>query len=127
MASLYRTLNVLEKLNLIVRRDFGGGKARIEIRDGEHHNHLIDFESGDIVEFTGKRIEALQHEMAEKLGYELIDYKLAIYARPKGNTAQADRAFRARPQAPAVIRALRSAPGQSCLLWNKLRRQPIKA
>lgn len=105
LASLYRTLNILEKLDLILRHDFGGDKARIEIRDGEHHNHLIDVESGDIVEFTGARIEALQHKMAEKLGYELIDYKLEIYARPKGSTAEAERAFRARPHAPAVIRA----------------------
>lgn len=108
MASLYRTLNILEKLDLIARHDFGGGKARIEIRDGEHHNHLIDVESGDIVEFTGKRIEALQHEMAEKLGYELIDYKLAIYARPKGSTAgrdAADRVLAKRKQAPHVLRA----------------------
>lgn len=108
VASIYRTLNILEKLKLIVRHDFNEGAARIEAVTGEHHNHLIDVESGDIVEFTGKRIEALQHEMAERLGYELIDYKLEIYARPKGSTAgvdKVDRALSKRKQSPNVVRA----------------------
>lgn len=107
-ASIYRTLNMLEKLGLIVRHDFNEGTARIEAVTGKHHNHLIDIESGDIVEFTGKRIEALQHEMAERLGYELADYKLEIYARPKGSTAGTDAAGRElakRKQAPNVVRA----------------------
>lgn len=56
-----------EKLKLIVRHDFNEGTTRIEAMTDEYHNHLIDVESGDIVEFTGKRIEALQHEMAARL------------------------------------------------------------
>lgn len=109
-ASIYRSLNMLEKLRLIVRHDFNEGTARIEAATGEHHNHLIDVESGDIVEFTGKRIEALQHEMAEKLGYELIDYKLEIYARPLDSKAKLktdDRRlskYSARPKAAAMGR-----------------------
>lgn len=104
-ASIYRTLNVLERLKLIVRHDFNEGAARIEAATGEHHNHLIDIESGDIVEFTGKRIEALQHEIAEKLGYELIDFKLEIYARPKGKVAEDDGVLRKRKSATTVMRA----------------------
>ena len=107
-ASIYRSLNMLEELSLIVRHDFNEGTARIEAVTGGHHSHLIDVESGDIVEFTGKRIEALQHEMAQRLGYELIDYKLEIYARSKGSTAGTDevgRALAKRRQSPNVVRA----------------------
>lgn len=107
-ASIYRTLNVLEKLGLILRHNFKGGTARIEAVTETHHNHLIDVESGDIVEFRGKRIEALQHEMAERLGYEVIDYKLEIYARPKHSAAEASKAsspFARRKRAPFVARA----------------------
>lgn len=84
MASVYRTLNMLEKLGLIVRHNFNEGSTRIEAITEKRHNHLIDVENGDIVEFTGQRIEKLQRELAEKLGYELLDYKLEIYARPLG-------------------------------------------
>lgn len=104
MASIYRTLNILEKLKLIVRHDFNEGTSRIEAVTDEHHNHLIDVESGDIVEFTGKRIEALQHEMAERLGYELVDYKLEIYARPKDRKSNSRNTIRKRKAPPAVVR-----------------------
>lgn len=103
-ASIYRTLAVLEKLGLIVRHDFNEGTARIEAFTGERHNHLIDVESGDIIEFTGKRIEALQHEMAERLGYELVDYKLEIYARTKGSSKDDGSLLRKRQRAPSVVR-----------------------
>lgn len=103
-ASIYRSLNMLEKIGLIVRHDFNEGTARIEAVTGAHHNHLIDVENGDIIEFSGKRIEALQHEVAERLGYELVDYKLEIYARPKDSRPNARTTFGKRKPAPAVVR-----------------------
>lgn len=90
MASVYRTISMLETLGLVIKHDFNEGTSRIEPVCGTHHGHLIDVDNGDIIELTEGKIEQLQHEIADQLGYELVDYKLEIYARPKGSTTMSN-------------------------------------
>ena len=77
IATVYRTVKLFEEAGILVKHDFKAGKARYEINDD--HNHLIDINSGEIVEFVDKDIEKLQHEVAKKLGYKLVDHKLELY------------------------------------------------
>ena len=77
IATVYRTVKVLEEAGILVKHDFKAGKARYEINDD--HNHLIDINSGEIIEFVDKDIEELQKKIAKKLGYNLVDHKLELY------------------------------------------------
>ena len=77
IATVYRTVKLLEEEGILIKHDFKAGKARYEINDD--HNHLIDINSGEIVEFVDKDIEALQVKIANKLGYKLVDHKLELY------------------------------------------------
>ena len=77
IATVYRTVKLFEEAGILVKHDFKAGKARYEIND--NHNHLIDINSGEIVEFVDKDIENLQYEVAKKLGYKLVDHKLELY------------------------------------------------
>ena len=77
IATVYRTVKLFEEAGILVKHDFKAGKARYEISDD--HNHLIDINSGEIVEFVDKDIEKLQYEVAKKLGYKLVDHKLELY------------------------------------------------
>ena len=77
IATVYRTVKLFEEAGILVKHDFKAGKARYEINDD--HNHLIDINSGEIVEFVDKDIEKLQNEVAKKLGYKLVDHKLELY------------------------------------------------
>ena len=77
IATVYRTVKLFEEAGILVKHDFKAGKARYEINDD--HNHLIDINSGEIVEFVDKDIEKLQNEVAKKLGYRLVDHKLELY------------------------------------------------
>ena len=79
IATVYRTVNLLEESGIVEKHDFKGGKARYEESPDEHHDHLIDINSGEIVEFVDKEIEKLQVKVAEKLGYKLVDHKLELY------------------------------------------------
>lgn len=85
LATVYRTVRLFEESSILTRLDFGDGKARYEETSGDHHDHLIDIESGEIIEFQNADIERLQMEVAESLGYELVDHRLELYARPKRN------------------------------------------
>ena len=82
MATVYRTLNVLDELNLVQKHDFKESFSRFEISE-EHHHHLVDLETGDVVEFTNERLEILKKEIAAELGYDLIDHTLELYGRKK--------------------------------------------
>lgn len=82
LATVYRTLRLFEEVNLLERHDFRGGRARYEQIPDEHHDHLIDLESGNVIEFQNAEIEALQRGIAEKLGYKLVDHRLELYAVP---------------------------------------------
>ena len=79
IATVYRTVKLLEESGIIERHDFKEGKSRYEPSTEEPHDHLIDINSGDIIEFVDKDIEALQNEVAQKLGYKLVDHKLELY------------------------------------------------
>tara|TARA_A100000164_G_C21510407_1_gene586707 strand:- start:179 stop:598 length:420 start_codon:yes stop_codon:yes gene_type:complete len=77
IATVYRTVKLFEEAGILIKHDFKTGKARYEINDD--HNHLIDINSGEIVEFVDKDIELLQEKIANKLGYKLVDHKLELY------------------------------------------------
>ena len=77
IATVYRTVKLFEEAGILIKHDFKAGKARYEINDD--HNHLIDINSGEIIEFVDKDIEELQKKIAKKLGYNLVDHKLELY------------------------------------------------
>ena len=79
IATVYRTVKLFEESGIVEKHDFKGGKARYEQSPDEHHDHLIDINSGKIIEFVDKDIEILQNKVAKKLGYKLVDHKLELY------------------------------------------------
>jgi Fur family ferric uptake transcriptional regulator len=79
IATVYRTVKLFEEFGIVEKHDFKGGKARYEESPDEHHDHLIDINSGKIIEFVDKEIEILQNKVAKKLGYKLVDHKLELY------------------------------------------------
>ena len=79
IATVYRTVKLFEESGILEKHDFKGGKARYEQSPDEHHDHLIDINSGEIIEFDDEKIEKLQTEVAKKLGYKLVDHKLELY------------------------------------------------
>ena len=83
LATVYRTVRLFSEAGIIETHDFRDGRARYESADNEHHDHLIDVQSGEVIEFVDDEIEALQHRIAEKLGYELVDHRLELYGRKK--------------------------------------------
>ena len=83
IATVYRTVKILEEAGIITKHDFKGGKARYEEIRESHHDHLIDVKTGHIIEFTDSDIQDLQKKIAEKYGYDLIDHKLELYGIKK--------------------------------------------
>ena len=79
IATVYRTVKLFEEAGILAKHDFRGGKARYEQAPDEHHDHLIDINSGEIIEFVNEEIEELQKKVAQKLGYKLVDHKLELY------------------------------------------------
>lgn len=84
LATVYRVLTQFEAAGLVTRHNFEGGHSVFELDDGEHHDHMVCVETGDVVEFFSEEIEALQRKMAEDHGYELLDHSLVLYVRQKG-------------------------------------------
>ena len=82
IATVYRTVRLLQEADILERHDFGDGRARYEEAPEEHHDHLIDVRSGRVVEFHSPEIEALQQEIARRHGYELVGHRLELYAVP---------------------------------------------
>ena len=80
IATVYRTVKLFEEAGIIEKHDFKGNKARYEQTKHEHHDHLIDVNNGEIIEFVNEDIEKLQKKVAEKLGYKLVDHRLELYA-----------------------------------------------
>jgi len=87
MATVYRTIRLFEECNVLDRHDFGDGRARYEETSGEHHDHLIDVESGNVIEFQNPDIERLQREVAHQLGFKLVDHRLELYGTRVDNKA----------------------------------------
>ena len=83
IATVYRTVKLFEESGIIEKHDFKGGKARYEQSPDIHHDHLIDVNTGEIVEFVDEEIEKLQNKVAEKYGYNLVDHKLELYGIKK--------------------------------------------
>ena len=79
IATVYRTVKLFEEAGIVEKHDFKGSKARYEQAKDEHHDHLIDVSSGEIIEFVNNDIEKLQKQVAEKLGYKLVDHRLELY------------------------------------------------
>lgn len=85
IATVYRTVRLFEEADILSRHEFGDGRARYERAPDSHHDHLIDIKSGKVVEFQSEEIEALQREIARRLGYKLVDHRLELYAVPMKN------------------------------------------
>jgi Fur family transcriptional regulator, ferric uptake regulator len=83
LATVYRTVKVLEESGAVQRHAFDGGPSRFEQAGEEHHDHLIDLDTGEVIEFTSSRIEAIQEEIAARLGYEIVHHRLELYGRRK--------------------------------------------
>jgi len=79
IATVYRTVKLFEEANIVAKHDFKGNKSRYEQAPEEHHDHLIDIKTGEIIEFVNEDIEKLQKQVAEKLGYKLVDHRLELY------------------------------------------------
>ena len=79
IATVYRTVKLFDEAGIIAKHDFKGSKARYEQATQEHHDHLIDINTGEITEFVNEDIEKLQKKVAEKLGYKLVDHRLELY------------------------------------------------
>ena len=80
IATVYRTVRLFQEANILERHDFGDGRARYEEMPSEHHDHLIDLQTGRVIEFKNEEIEALQREVAARLGYKLVDHRLELFA-----------------------------------------------
>ena len=83
LATVYRTMKALEESGAIQRHAFAGGPARFEQAATGHHDHLIDLDTGEVIEFASARIEALQEEIAARLGYEIVHHRLELYGRKR--------------------------------------------
>ena len=79
IATVYRTVRLFEEAGILDRHDFGDGRARYEAAPEAHHDHLIDVESGKVLEFVDPELEALQKQIAEKMGYRLVDHRMELY------------------------------------------------
>jgi Fur family ferric uptake transcriptional regulator len=79
IATVYRTVRLFEEAGILERHDFGDGRARYEAAHDTHHDHLIDVETGNVIEFVDDELEALQRKIAEKLGFRLVDHRMELY------------------------------------------------
>jgi len=84
IATVYRAVRMFEECGVIAKHDFGGkGKARYEVlEDDQHHDHLVNVESGEVLEFFNEELEELKTKVAKKMGFELVDHKLELYGKP---------------------------------------------
>src|SRR4028118_2321432 len=79
IATVYRTVRLFEEAGILERHEFGDGRSRYEAASDEHHDHLIDVETGRVMEFVDEELEALQRRIAEKLGFRLVDHRMELY------------------------------------------------
>jgi len=85
LATVYRVLTQFEAAGLVTRHNFEGGHSVFELDDGEHHDHMVVINSGEVVEFVSPEIERIQQEIAEKHGFELMDHSLVLYVKARKN------------------------------------------
>lgn len=79
IATVYRTVRLFEEAGILDRHDFGDGRARYEASPEAHHDHMIDVETGNVIEFVDPELEALQKQVAEKLGFRLVDHRMELF------------------------------------------------
>ncbi|MEA3002263.1 MAG: Fur family transcriptional regulator, ferric uptake regulator [Sphingomonadales bacterium] len=79
IATVYRTVRLFEEAGILERHDFGDGRSRYEAAPESHHDHLIDVETGKVIEFADDELEALQKKIAERLGFRLVDHRMELY------------------------------------------------
>ena len=85
LATVYRVLTQFETAGLVTRHNFEGGHSVFELDDGDHHDHMVCVDSGEVIEFVSDEIERLQHDIAEEYGYELLDHSLVLYVKEKSD------------------------------------------
>jgi len=85
LATVYRVLTQFEQADLVLRHNFEGGKAVFELNRGDHHDHMVCTDTGDVIEFHNEEIEELQRKIAAAHGYDLVDHSLVLYVTPKKN------------------------------------------
>lgn len=87
MATIYRTMKLFEEMHIVSKRDFGDGRARYEPQSGpdDHHHHMIDVETGEVLEFYNQELEDLKKRIAEDLGFELVDHHLELFGVRRKN------------------------------------------
>ena len=83
LATVYRVLTQFEAAGLVTRHNFEGGHSVFELDDGDHHDHMVCVDTGEVTEFVSEEIERLQHEIAEKYGYDLVDHSLVLYVKSR--------------------------------------------
>ncbi|WP_313919562.1 ferric iron uptake transcriptional regulator [Tahibacter sp.] len=83
LATVYRVLTQFETAGLVLKHNFEGGQAVYELDRGAHHDHMVDLDTGKVIEFTSEEIERLQHEIADRHGYVIEEHSLVLYVRPK--------------------------------------------
>ncbi len=88
LATVYRVLTQFEAAGLVTRHNFEGGHSVFELDDGEHHDHMVCVESGEVIEFFSEEIEVLQRAMAKEHGFELLDHNLVLYVRPLPDSSE---------------------------------------
>ena len=91
IATVYRTVRLFEDAGILERHDFRDGRSRYEEVHDSHHDHLIDVQTGKVIEFRNEEIETLQRKVAEELGFELVDHRLELYAVPKKTGGASER------------------------------------
>ncbi len=84
LATVYRTVRLFEEAGVVERHDFGDGRSRYEEAGDDHHDHLINIKTGEVIEFFDEEIEKMKEALAQKLGYKLVGHKLELYAVPVG-------------------------------------------
>jgi Fur family transcriptional regulator, ferric uptake regulator len=95
IATVYRTVRLFEEAGILERHDFRDGRSRYEVTPDEHHDHLIDVETGAVIEFHDAELEDLQRRIAEKLGFHLIDHRMELYGiKPESRQARLDQSLR---------------------------------
>jgi Fur family ferric uptake transcriptional regulator len=88
IATVYRTVRLFEEAGILERHDFRDGRSRYEPASDDHHDHLINIETGEVIEFHDAALEALQEEIARRLGFQLVDHRMELYAVPRDRGRQ---------------------------------------
>lgn len=91
IATVYRTVRLFQEAGILERHDFRDGRSRYEPVSDDHHDHLIDLDSGKVLEFHDDEIELLQRRIAEKMGFRLVDHRMELYGVPLGRKKDKDR------------------------------------